>query len=224
MTITMIPTAMRGVSTARLVNHDMTPATDAERDLLDLVPEGPVDLRSTAQIELMNRLMVELRDLDADTARQGDEYMHRMTMGGHWTPGRDGNASRWIDRLISKSRELRAARRPAAGTARVELADGVYRLDGQLYMVQHAVHGSGNQYAKRILVEQHIEGQRVPTEYARGIITKLTPEMALSAEEVKAYGDIYGECVYCHRPLTDERSKAAGCGETCADKHGIAWG
>jgi hypothetical protein len=48
--------------------------------------------------------------------------------------------------------------------------------------------------------------------------------MALSAEEAKAFGDVYGQCVYCLRPLTDDRSKAAGCGETCADKHGVPWG
>jgi hypothetical protein len=229
-----IPTAMSGVRTTSINptlaaiasfgerDHDMTPATDAERDLLDLIPEGPADLRSTPQVELMNRLMAELRELDPAAAAQGDDYMHGMTMGGHWTAGRDGNASRWIDRLIAKLREVRAARKAAAPAAgqRVELADGVYRLNGQLYMVQHAVHGSGNQYAKRIV----LEGNSVSAEYARGIISRLRPEMALTAEEAKAFGDVYGMCVFCLRDLTDERSKAVGYGRKCADNRGLPWG
>ena len=230
MTITLIPTALRGVRvaslrTSELATSDMAAEYElaANEDLLDLVPDAPVDLRTQPQVELMNRLMADLRALDPAAAAQGDTYMHEMTMRGMWTPGRDGNASRWIDRLINRIKAARAAGRPAV-SPKVELADGVYRYDGQLYMVQHAVHGSGNQYAKRIMIELHVEGERVPTEYARGIVSRLTPEMALSADEAKVFGEVYGQCVFCLKPLTDDRSKAAGYGRKCADNHGLPWG
>jgi hypothetical protein len=253
MTTTQIPTAMRGVSTvsinrtlaaiASFGERNETPiaptagptscvhgnipdgchACTTEPDLLDLVPDAPVDLRSTAQIELMNRLMAELRDLDPAAAAQGDDYMHGMTMSGLWTSGRDGNASRWIDRLIAKLRSTRAAKRtqgvPAGG--RVELEDGVYRVEGTFYMVQHAVHGSGNQYAKRIEITE--DGQ-VSATYAAGMIRNIRPEHRITGDEAAAFGQVYGVCVFCIRPLTDERSKAVGYGRKCADNHGLPWG
>lgn len=40
----------------------------------------------------------------------------------------------------------------------------------------------------------------------------------------KSYGDAYGNCMFCNRPLTDARSKAAGYGKTCAARMGLPWG
>lgn len=42
----------------------------------------------------------------------------------------------------------------------------------------------------------------------------------LSQEEASQYGRQYGFCVNCARLLNDDRSIAAGYGETCADNHG----
>jgi hypothetical protein len=234
MTTTQIPTAMRGVSTVSInrtlaaiasfgERNEIPTAPAATDDLLDLVPDAPVDLRSSRQVELMNNLVADLRPLDPTAARQADEYMHEMTMRGMWTPGREGNASRWIDRLIAKLRSTRAAKRtqgaPAGG--RVELEDGVYRVEGTFYMVQHAVHGSGNQYAKRIEITE--DGQ-VSATYAAGMIRNIRPEHRITGDEAAAFGQVYGVCVFCIRPLTDERSKAVGYGRKCADNHGLPWG
>ena len=41
------------------------------------------------------------------------------------------------------------------------------------------------------------------------------------AETVKKQGKKCGRCCFCHLPLTDERSTAAGFGPTCADHFGL---
>lgn len=194
----------------------MTTATiehRADEDLLDLVPtENPNEGRpSTGQRELMNRLVIELRQLDPEAARQADEYENRMDLAGAWTPGRDGNTSRWIDRLIARVRELRAVR-PAA-----EIEDGMYLLDGMIYKVQHAVHGSGRQYAKR-LVPPEQRGQRAEFVYAPGAAARLAPEHRMTVEQAREFGALYGTCVRCGRVLTREDSIERMMGEVCASK------
>jgi len=39
-----------------------------------------------------------------------------------------------------------------------------------------------------------------------------------------AWGHLTNTCTFCGRPLEDERSVAAGYGETCANNHGLPWG
>lgn len=188
-----------------------TITTRETQDLLDLVPVNAPGTGepSPAQRELMVKLTKELRELDTELGDQALDYMLRMV--GHWTPGRDGNASRWIDRLMDKVRELRAAR-PA-----VKLEDGMYVLDGSIYKVQHAVHGSGKQYAK-LLVPPAVEGERAQFDYAPGMVAKLRPEHRMTLEQAKEFGCTYGTCCVCGRTLTDERSIEAGIGPICAEK------
>lgn len=189
---------------------EIAPESD---DLLDLVPDNaaPADLRSPAQANLMNRLINEIRESDPAAAAQADEYMIKME--GRWTPGREGNASRWISRLLAKADELKKARR-AAG--RVALEDGMYLLDGEIFKVQHAVHGSGNQYAKRLVVNG--EGERATFVYAPGVVTRLRPEHRMNLEQAKEYGALYGVCVRCGAVLTREESIERAMGSTCASK------
>lgn len=61
-------------------------------------------------------------------------------------------------------------------------------------------------------------------EYMTAAIHMLRSDMVLSAEEAARFGHDYRQCVYCSRPLTDERSMSAGYGETCAHTHGLPWG
>jgi hypothetical protein len=182
-------------------------------DLLDLVPvDSPApDLRSPAQANLMDRLINEIRETDPAAAAQADEYMIKME--GRWTPGREGNASRWISRLIAKADELKKVRR---GAGRVALEDGMYLLDGEIFKVQHAVHGSGNQYAKRLVVNG--EGEKATFAYAPGVVTRLRPEHRMNLEQAKQYGALYGVCVRCGTVLTREESIERAMGPVCAGK------
>lgn len=180
-------------------------------DLLDLVPEEPKVAPSPRQRELIEKLTGELQELDANLAAQAREYTTRMDTEGRWTPGREGNISRWIDRLIAKVSELRKAQ-PV-----VEIEDGMYVLDGTIYKVQHAVHGSGRQYAKR-LVPPAQEGDRATFEYAPGVVRKLRPEHRMTMDQAREFGALYGTCCQCGRVLTNEDSIEAGIGPICASK------
>lgn len=181
----------------------------SSEDLLDLVPvDAPGGDPSPAQAALMRKLMDELRDLDSEAAEAAEEYTARMA--GRWTPGRDGNASRWIDRLLAKVKELRTARRP------VGIEDGMYVLDGTIYKVQHAVHGSGRQYAKKLLPNE--PGEKAQFVYAPGVVSQLRPEHRMTIEQAKEWGALYGTCVRCGALLTAEDSIERMMGPICAGK------
>lgn len=102
----------------------------------------------------------------------------------------------------------------AEPTTPVVLEDGMYRVDGVVYKVQHAVHGSGRQYAKRLT--QY--GNDWTFEYAAGAIRKLRPEHRMTLDEAREFGALYGVCCRCGTTLTDEESIARGIGPVCAEK------
>ena len=110
--------------------------------------------------------------------------------------------------------------------------EGMHRLDGQIYKVQVAVHGSGRAYAKVLVTEQvgtcggceKCDGEdKCPAfesrfEYAAGVVRRLSLETRLSLDEAKEFGAVYGVCCVCSRTLTKEESIAAGIGPICAGK------
>lgn len=126
-----------------------------------------------------------------------------------------------------------AERKPVS--ANVEIEDGMYLLDGEVYKVQHAVHGSGRQYAKHAVARNvhDIDGQcfecascqdcdkvefEVEFVFAPGVIGKLRPEHRMTYEQAKEFGMLYGTCCRCGRTLTDELSIALGIGPKCGDR------
>lgn len=177
-------------------------------DLLNMVPvESPnTGQPSPAQARLMESLLRQLAELDTAVAGQAHEYM--VKMAGHWTPGREGNASRWIDRMIAKVRNLRD-NQPVVG-------DGMYVLDGQVYKVQHAVHGSGNLYAKRL--QDNGPGKPATFEYSPGTIRRIRPEHRMTKEQAKEWGALYGTCARCGALLTAEDSIDRMMGPVCSTK------
>jgi hypothetical protein len=46
----------------------------------------------------------------------------------------------------------------------------------------------------------------------------------ITADEAARFGHDHGECVYCARHLSDDRSVAVGYGATCAKNYGLPWG
>ena len=104
--------------------------------------------------------------------------------------------------------------------------------DGRIFKVQRAVNGSGNLYAKELLTEavghcggcEACDGEDLCLtydarfEYAAGAMRLLSAETAMSLEQAKTYGALYGTCCACGRTLTDEASIAAGIGPVCAEK------
>lgn len=117
-------------------------------------------------------------------------------------------ASRYIDILMGLPRK-------AAAPVATEVPEGMHRLNGKVFKVQRAVHGSGNLYAKQ-LVQQ--DEERWTFDYAPGVIRNLSGDTAMTLEEAKKFGALYGTCCVCARTLTNEESIEAGIGPVCASK------
>lgn len=106
-------------------------AAEESGDLLNLVEErDTVDYRSPAQAALMTKLLADIEALDAATGAAARKWTNDATAAGHWTAGRNGNASAWITRMIEKVREMRAAAPVAAPPApAVEIPAGRYAVE-----------------------------------------------------------------------------------------------
>jgi len=174
-----------------------------------------------AQVNFIQRLQAER--IPDKAANGGLEALRMM-----WTEKRATRqgASLVIDFLLAcPVREVA----PVIDEVSIE---GMHRLDGQIYKVQVAVHGSGRPYAKRLVTEQvgtcggceKCDGEdRCPVytsrfDYAAGVVRRLSLETRLSLEEAKEFGAVYGTCCVCSRTLTKESSIEAGIGPICAGK------
>lgn len=142
-------------------------------------------------------------------------------------------SDRQIDAVLnSKARDLAWAAARAEQVASVAARDvkptepvthGMYRLTekrgsyetGSIFKVQKAVHGSGNLYAKILVVDAPGDGH---FEYAPGAIRLVTVADRMTADEAAEWGRLYGMCIVCSATLTDEKSIAAGIGPICAGR------
>lgn len=109
---------------------------------------------------------------------------------------------------------------PAAKVATLadEPVEGVYKdRNGTLYKVVESQ--SGHFYAKAWYEASE------SWEYAgRRPLYHLTAADRLTAEDASKFGHVTGQCVFCARRLTDERSIAVGYGPVCAEHNALPWG
>jgi hypothetical protein len=135
--------------------------------------------------------------------------------------------SREVSQLIDQLRFLPNKPKPPAPGEVTE--DGMYRNPGtgDIFKVQKAVHGSGNLYAKRLVVDQAWERDADGTvlvegethfEYAPGALKTLKAEWRMTLEDAKEFGELYGVCMDCGTKLTNEKSIARKIGPWCARK------
>jgi hypothetical protein len=192
----------------------------SDADLLDEIPvEAPTGDPSPAQAKLMASLINDLAELDRKTWIQAVEYTKRMS--GHWTLGRDGNASRWIDRLINKLGELRTARAGHA-PALPELADGRYAIEygGEVRCYHLETGKDGTRWAGFRFLSRRSSDDLFPI---KNPATK-AEIMALIAADAEAAEVLYAltvrECRRCHRALTDTKNPyyEIGLGPDCGSK------
>ena len=150
-------------------------------------------------------------------------------------------ASNTIDALLGYVKEARRA--IPQGAPIVEA--GFYLFNDEVVKVQKAVHGSGQLYAKRLVIGstgdcaghetlsgaigdvRYCDGTCQPEadrtkwtqwEYAPGLVRQLRPEHKLTKEQAQAFGQLYGVCCICGATLTDETSIAAGIGPICGKR------
>lgn len=176
-----------------------------------------------AQVNFIKRLQSERRWEDIPALEQQVEDARFA-----W---RKGQFSKRDASLLIHNLDL-AHRREVTPVIEEVSIEGMHRLDGQIYKVQVAVHGSGRPYAKVLMTEQvgtcggceKCDGEDLcPAfesrfEYAAGIVRRLSLETRLSLDEAKEFGAVYGVCCVCSRTLTNEESIAAGIGPVCAGK------
>lgn len=121
-------------------------------------------------------------------------------------------ASQMIERLLDCPKFPREETKP-----QVEIDEGMYFLDGVIFKVQRAVHGSGRLYAKRLIADDYGKARFA---YAPGIVKVLRPEFKLTKEQAQEWGALYGTCCRCGRTLTAEDSIERMMGPVCFGKMG----
>lgn len=172
---------------------------------------GPVYPASPAAIKYAVDLMVRKLGVEPEVAEAQAKALE----------------SRKVSEVIDKLKFMRDV--PKAPAPSVVTEDGMYRNPetGEIFKVQRAVHGSGNLYAKLLIVDRAWERDADGTvlvkgeahfEYASGAIRNLKAEWRMSKEDGLKYGALYGVCTRCAKTLTHEKSIERAMGRTCASK------
>lgn len=82
--------------------------------------------------------------------------------------------------------------------------------------------GFGGKFYGKVLPDGRAEIRVQPN---RDELVKVLRSLAEHPAEVAAqYGHLTGNCCFCHKTLTDERSTSVGYGPVCAEHFGLPWG
>lgn len=132
-------------------------------------------------------------------------------------------ASRGIDALKELQAQYRqqVAKLPKPEVKEIEA--GFYVIDQQVYKVQRAVHGNGRMYAKILRVGEDGRGRfEYDPAATQGVISQIDPaKHTLSRESAKELGPVYGVCIRCGAPLTEDDSIERMMGPVCYRKTGF---
>lgn len=200
----------------------MTDYANMRTDPCPIIIDAPDDARTPRQVELMDSLIDQLRDLDTDTADKARTYTDGMTAHAKWTAGRDGNASAWISRMITKVRELRNVPKvyPVGDmdAAFQDIPNGYYAVtdagpdDLHFFRISRFRDGG-------IKVQEQASDTLHPVRRGSrrtAILTTIQTVGWRSAQEL--YGQMIGRCGRCNRTLTDAVSRSRGIGPDCLGK------
>lgn len=103
---------------------------------------------------------------------------------------------------------------------KIKPTGGNTRYPGQLHVVQAgAPYGEATYYGRITQEGTYIARTVDPA------VEELLKAFAEKPADVAAeHGRMTGNCCFCQRALTDERSTAVGYGPICADHYGLPWG
>lgn len=105
-------------------------------------------------------------------------------------------------------------------TVQLSLAGARASMPGTINVTDGGKYGASTFYG-RIAKDGTFQGRNgVPT----GLVDLLTALAGDPERVASEYGRLTGNCCFCARTLTDERSTAVGYGETCAGHYGLSWG
>lgn len=196
--------------------YELAAEEESGVDLLDEIPvEVVTDRRSPAQAQYMESLINTLMGQHAEHGAAAREYTDRMTEHGAWTPGREGNASAWITRLLAKLDELKKAR-PTTPAQAPEVADGRYAVEeGGTLKFFRVKNGRKPGFV-------FLDIQASDEWHAIRNVGRIREVLALIAQDAEGalcrYGQELGVCGDCGRTLTDETSRSIGRGPICRSK------
>lgn len=112
---------------------------------------------------------------------------------------------------------------PNGTPLRISIAGEQSRTPGYLMLTDGGPFGA-NRYFGRISPSGALElGRDAPP--VRDALVDLLVHLASDPAKVAAdFGHLTGNCCFCNKKLTDDRSVAVGYGQTCAKKFGLRWG
>lgn len=192
--------------------------TDTERKTWSLMLEGPMTSSQASMI--INRLKDRALTAETEKAKatrmatdNQKKYVRSLLDTKVWEGQIDVDALTFdtVGELINA---LKAApRKPRTETFKVE--DGIYFYEGRYVKVQVACYGSGRRYTKVFDTETE------SWEREGNLLGKLKAEHKLTEAQASQFGALYGQCVRCSLPLTNEFSIEHGYGPVCASKMGF---
>lgn len=109
------------------------------------------------------------------------------------------------------------------GGVRVSRAGAAAKIPGSLNVTSGEKDDS--EYGRTWFGRVTLDGKYSPSRDAAPAIAAAL--QAFAADPVKVaseYGRLTGNCCFCRKTLTDERSTAVGYGATCAGHYGLPWG
>lgn len=162
-----------------------------------------IALASNAQLSYLRSLLITRVEDEAESQR----FVEWLDNNPHKLDKATASAK------ISKYAKMPEVRRVDSYGEANDIEIGMYKVDGVIYKVQRAVHGSGNLYAKRW------DAETESFDIERGAIRKIEAAHRMTAAEAGAFGLIIGACAHCGKTLTDEESIARGLGPICAGKY-----
>lgn len=111
--------------------------------------------------------------------------------------------------------------RSPVGPIRISVAGGNARFPGTINVAEKGRFGEAKWFG-RIKLDGTFEAAKDGAPPA--LVSYLAEFAAKPAETAAAHGHTTGNCCFCDRPLTDERSTSVGYGPICAKKWSLPWG
>jgi len=182
---------------------------------------------SAKQLDLIHSLISQINEINAEIypdvkpLEYSEEYIAGLDNSAKVRKDIDG-LFEMLRVIKAKRNKKRAESRKAEGDAikasREWRRNQVYVIDG-IYHRVHISQSTGRPYT------QSWNSQTGEWVYqGMKFLKACTDATACTAEQAKAWAHEHDACVFCHRPLDDQRSRNAGYGSTCADNFGLPWG
>lgn len=189
---------------AHLLAQDIVTGKDASRVIETLMHQVPVDVDESPEYLTLKAEVDALRAVASALPARDRDFAESLVLQFDRKGRLSENQVPHVARLTAKATTGNTGEVPA----------GLYRLGDDIVKVYVTQNG---RLGTKVLTVLNDKGSFV---YRSGMMSRLTPDMRLNADEARAFGRQHSMCCACGQHLEDDRSIAAGYGPYCADKHG----